>query len=157
MPTASLLEANSPASFFTAQEGKACARYPYPSIVSTVYYAAMNRTWLGIGAINGALAVIAGAFSVHGLQGHVSPQSLSVFETGARYHMYHALAIALAALVPARAAAAAFLAGIVLFSGSLYVLALTGLHVAAFFTPVGGLCFIVGWILLAWAAFRSPI
>ena len=80
-----------------------------------------------------------------------------MFEIGARYHMYHALAIGLAALVPARAAAATFLAGIVLFSGSLYVLALTGLHIAAFFTPVGGLCFILGWVLLAWTAFRGPI
>lgn len=125
--------------------------------MGTVYYAAMNRTWLGIAAINGALAVIAGAFTVHGLQARVSPEALSMFEIGARYHMYHALAIGLAALVPARAAAATFLAGIVLFSGSLYVLALTGLHVAAFFTPVGGLCFMAGWVLLAWAAFRGPI
>lgn len=117
----------------------------------------MNRTWLGIAAINGALAVIAGAFAAHGLQAHVSQQALTIFETGARYHMYHALAIALAALVPARAAAAAFLAGIVLFSGSLYVLALTGLHAAVFITPVGGLCFIAGWLMLAWTSFRGPI
>jgi uncharacterized membrane protein YgdD (TMEM256/DUF423 family) len=117
----------------------------------------MNRTWLGIAAINGALAVIAGAFAAHGLQEHVSLEALSVFETGARYHMYHALAIALAALVPARGAAAAFLAGIVLFSGSLYVLALTGLHLMVWITPVGGLCFIVGWVLLARASFQGPI
>ena len=117
----------------------------------------MDRTWLGIAAINGALAVIAGAFATHGLQAHLSAQSIGVFETGARYHMYHALAIALAALMPARAAAAIFLAGIVLFSGSLYVLTLTGLHAAAFVTPIGGLCFIAGWIMLAWTAFRGPI
>ena len=117
----------------------------------------MNRTWLGIAAINGALAVIAGAFAAHGLQAQISAQALQVFETGARYHMYHALAMALAALVPARGAAAAFLAGIVLFSGSLYVLAVTGLHAAVFVTPVGGLCFIVGWALLAWASFRGLI
>ena len=117
----------------------------------------MNRTWLGVAAINGALAVIAGAFAAHGLRAHLGPEALSVFETGARYHMYHALAIALAALVPARMAAMGFLAGIVLFSGSLYVLALTGLHAAVFVTPVGGLCFIAGWLLLAWTAFRGPI
>ena len=117
----------------------------------------MNRTWLGIAAINGALAVLAGAFAAHGLRAHVSMEALSVFETGARYHMYHALAIALAALVPARAASAAFLAGIVLFSGSLYLLALTGWHLMVFITPLGGLCFIAGWMLLAWASFQGPI
>jgi len=117
----------------------------------------MNRTWLGFAAINGALAVIAGAFAAHGLQAHVSLEALSVFETGARYHMYHALAMALAALVPARGAAIAFLAGIVLFSGSLYLLALTGLHAAVLVTPVGGVCFVVGWTLLAWVSFQGPI
>lgn len=117
----------------------------------------MNRTWLGVAALNGALAVIAGAFAAHGLQAHVSRDALSVFETGARYHMYHALAMALAGLMAARAAAALFLAGIVLFSGSLYVLALTGSHVAALITPIGGLCFIAGWLLLAWGFFKSPI
>jgi uncharacterized membrane protein YgdD (TMEM256/DUF423 family) len=130
---------------------------PYRNQPAAVYDNAMNRIWLGIAAINGALAVIAGAFAAHSLQGHVSLEALSVFETGARYHMYHALAIALAALVPARAAAAAFLAGIVLFSGSLYVLALTGLHLAVWVTPVGGVCFIAGWVLLAWASFQGPI
>jgi len=117
----------------------------------------MDRIWLGVAAVNGALAVLAGAFAAHGLQGHVSLEGLSVFETGARYHMYHALAMALAALVPARAAAATFLAGIVLFSGSLYLLALTGLPVMALITPVGGLCLVAGWGLLAWAAFKGPI
>jgi uncharacterized membrane protein YgdD (TMEM256/DUF423 family) len=117
----------------------------------------MNRTWLGIAAINGALAVLAGAFAAHGLRAHVSMEALSVFETGARYHMYHALAIALAALVPARAAAVAFLAGIVLFSGSLYLLALTGWPLMGLITPVGGVCFVAGWVLLAWASFQGPI
>ena len=117
----------------------------------------MNRTWLGIAAVNGGLAVIAGAFAAHGLQARLSAQALSVFETGARYHMYHALAMALAALVPARAAAIAFLAGVVLFSGSLYLLALTGWTMAAFATPVGGVCFVAGWALMAWTAFRGPI
>lgn len=117
----------------------------------------MNRTWLGIAAVNGGLAVIAGAFAAHGLTAHVSQEALSVFETGARYHMYHALAMALAARVPARAAAAAFLAGIILFSGSLYLLALTGWTLMALVTPIGGVCFVAGWALLAWTAFRGPI
>ena len=117
----------------------------------------MDRTWLGIAAINGALAVMAGAFAAHGLKARLSADALAVFETGARYHMYHALAMALAGLVAARRAAIAFLAGIVLFSGSLYLLALTGVTLLGAVTPVGGLCFIAGWALLAWAAFRGPI
>jgi len=117
----------------------------------------MNRTWLGIAAINGALAVLAGAFAVHGLRAHLSLDALSIFETGARYHMYHALAMGLAALVPARRAAIAFLAGIILFSGSLYVLALTGSIAMALVTPIGGICFVAGWLLLAWRSFKGPI
>ena len=117
----------------------------------------MNRTWIGIAAINGGLAVIAGAFAAHGLRAHLSADALSVFETGARYHMYHALAMALAALIPAPRAAIAFLAGIILFSGSLYLLALTGVTLLGAITPLGGLCFIAGWGLLAWSAFKGPI
>jgi uncharacterized membrane protein YgdD (TMEM256/DUF423 family) len=117
----------------------------------------MNRTWAGIAAINGGLAVMAGAFAAHGLKAHLSADALSVFETGARYHMYHALAIALAAGLAARRAAWAFMAGIVLFSGSLYLLALTGVTLLGVITPLGGLCFIAGWGLLAWRAFKGPI
>lgn len=117
----------------------------------------MNRNWLGIAAVNGGLAVIAGAFAAHGLKAHYSPNALSIFEIGARYHMYHALAMAVAALVSARRAAIAFLAGIVLFSGSLYLLALTGIAALGIITPLGGLCFIAGWAFLAWDGFKGPI
>jgi uncharacterized membrane protein YgdD (TMEM256/DUF423 family) len=117
----------------------------------------MNRNWLGIAAINGGLAVMAGAFAAHGLKAHTSADALSVFETGARHHMYHALAMAVAALVSARAAAIAFLTGVVLFCGSLYLLALTGAAAWGVITPIGGLCFIAGWALLAWRAFKGPI
>jgi len=86
---------------------------------------------------------------------------LSVFETGARYHMYHALALGLAALAMQGAAARManwaacfFLAGIVLFSGSLYVLALTAVRQSAFVTPFGGVAFLAGWVCLAFAAAR---
>lgn len=120
------------------------------------------NVWLTIAAVNGALAVAAGAFAAHGLTDKLDAHALAIFETGARYHMYHALALGLAALamrggaaVPARAACGFFLAGIVLFSGSLYLLSLTGLRAAAFVTPVGGLAFLAGWIALAWAAIRS--
>jgi uncharacterized membrane protein YgdD (TMEM256/DUF423 family) len=116
--------------------------------------------WLLIAAINGFLAVAAGAFGAHGLQGRLDAHAMQVFETGARYHMYHALAIGLAALAArnpaaatgANAAAAFFLAGIILFSGSLYLLALTGTRTLGLVTPFGGLAFLVGWATLAWTA-----
>ena len=117
------------------------------------------RIWLFIAAVNGGLAVLCGAFAAHGLSGRLSPDALGIFETGARYHMYHALAIGLAALAPdgpgarrAGTAAALFLAGIVLFCGSLYLLALTGARVLGFVTPFGGLAFVAGWLFLALAA-----
>lgn len=117
----------------------------------------MDRNWLGIAAINGALAVMAGAFAAHGLEARLSADSLAVFETGARYHMYHALAMGLSALVSAGRASVAFMGGILLFSGSLYLLALTGAPILGAVTPIGGLCFIAGWAFLAWRAFKGPI
>jgi uncharacterized membrane protein YgdD (TMEM256/DUF423 family) len=118
--------------------------------------------WLLIAAINGALAVAFGAFGAHGLQGRIDAHAIEIFETGARYHMYHALAIGLAALavrsgaasIPASVAAGFFLAGIILFSGSLYLLALTGMRSLGFVTPFGGLAFLVGWIALGWTAIK---
>jgi uncharacterized membrane protein YgdD (TMEM256/DUF423 family) len=119
------------------------------------------NVWLVIAAANGALAVAMGAFGAHGLQGRVDAHALEVFETGARYHMYHALAIGLAALgmrgaaaQPAHYAAIFFLAGIVLFSGSLYVLALSGVRAVAVAAPFGGVAFLIGWIILAYAGTR---
>jgi len=119
--------------------------------------------WLLIAAINGALAVVFGAFGAHGLQGRIDAHAIAVFETGARYQMYHALAIGLAVLAVrsgaastlASVAAASFLIGIVLFSGSLYLLALTGVRSLGFVTPFGGLAFLVGWIALGWAALKA--
>lgn len=114
--------------------------------------------WLFIAALNGLVAVTAGAFGAHGLQGRLDAHALATFETGARYQMYHALAMGLAALAPrnaaARLACALFLVGIILFSGSLYLLALTGMRAFGFVTPFGGLAFLLGWAALAWAAFR---
>ena len=111
--------------------------------------------WLLIAAVNGFLAVAFGAFAAHGLSTRLDAHALQVFETGARYHMYHALAIGLAAFAlrgTTNWAAYFFLAGIVLFSGSLYLLALTGLRPLAFVTPFGGLSFLIGWAFLAWTA-----
>ena len=120
--------------------------------------------WLAIAAINGGLAVASGAFAAHGLQGRLDAQALQTFETGARYHRYHALAIGLAALAmrdaaagPATSAAGFFLAGILLFSGSLYLLALTGVRWFGLVTPFGGVCFLIGWGLLVFAATRLKL
>lgn len=115
--------------------------------------------WLAVAAINGALAVIAGAFAAHGLQARLPADMLTVFDTAARYHLTHALALGLSAFAlrempRARIAAWLFLAGIVLFCGSLYALALTGGRGFGFVTPFGGLTFIGGWLALAWAALK---
>ncbi len=118
--------------------------------------------WLLLAAINGFIAVAAGAFGAHGLQGRLEPQALQVFETAARYQMYHALALGLAALLlrekrppGARIAAALFLAGIVVFSGSLYLLSLTGARWLGMITPFGGVAFLAGWAALGYAALCS--
>ncbi len=115
----------------------------------------------GLGAVLGFLAVALGAFGAHALRGRVSPVLAATFETGARYQMYHALAILACAWVidrwagaPAAWAAAAawlFLAGSVVFCGSLYVLTLTGARWWGAVTPLGGLAFLAGWACLAWA------
>ena len=115
--------------------------------------------WLAVAAINGFIAVAAGAFGAHGLQSRIDAHALQTFETAARYQMYHALAIGLAALAARGAAGNAacilFLAGINLFSGSLYMLALTGVRALGFVTPLGGLAFLAGWAALAYAALKS--
>jgi uncharacterized membrane protein YgdD (TMEM256/DUF423 family) len=108
-------------------------------------------------------AVALGAFAAHGLKARLEPEMLTVFETGVRYQAYHALALFAAAWagrewpasrLPAYAAAC-FLAGIVLFSGSLYLLSLTGLRKLGMVTPFGGLFFLAGWALLAAAPTRN--
>ena len=122
----------------------------------------MDRTFLLAGGVAGLIAVGFGAFGAHGLRGRLTPEMLAVFETGVRYHMYHALALLLtAALAPRmtgkahmafRAAGWLFVAGIMLFSGSLYLLAVTGVTVLGAITPIGGVAFLAGWAALAIAA-----
>ncbi|GAA0565394.1 DUF423 domain-containing protein [Rhizomicrobium electricum] len=120
------------------------------------------RRWFAFGALNGALAIAAGAFAAHGLKARLSPDMLAAFETGARYHLIHALALCAAALAaehfaprPARTAAILFAVGILLFSGSLYLLTLTGTRGFGFVTPLGGVAFIAGWLALAWSGLRK--
>lgn len=115
--------------------------------------------WLIIAAVNGFIAVGAGAFGAHGLRGQIDPQSMSVFETAALYHMFHALAIGIAAIALRETQtnwpAWLFLAGIVLFSGSLYLFALSGVRGVAAVTPIGGIAFLAGWTALAFAAWKT--
>jgi uncharacterized membrane protein YgdD (TMEM256/DUF423 family) len=120
-----------------------------------------SSPWLAVGAASGFLAVSAGAFGAHALKGRLGPDLLAVFETGARYQMYHALLLCLVGLLLAlpaprpgalHACGWLLLAGTVLFSGSLYALALTGQRLFGAITPLGGLCFLGGWLALLWAA-----
>jgi uncharacterized membrane protein YgdD (TMEM256/DUF423 family) len=121
----------------------------------------MDRTFFALGAISAGLSVAAGAFGAHALRTRLSPDLLAIFETGARYEMYHALGLIAAAWVASRAPGAAawagwsFVVGTVLFSGSLYALALTGVRGLGAVTPFGGVAFLVGWLALAVAALRA--
>jgi uncharacterized membrane protein YgdD (TMEM256/DUF423 family) len=118
----------------------------------------VERVFVVAGALSGLVAVAGGAFGAHALRQRLAPDLLAVFETGARYHIYHALALFAAAWAhgrwPGPAAAWAgwlFLVGTVVFSGSLYLLALSGVRAWGAVTPLGGVAFILGWACLAWA------
>lgn len=122
----------------------------------------MSRIFLAIAAIFGGLSVGAGAFASHALRERLSERALEIFETAARYQMYHALALLLVALLISReefspptlvAAGWSFIIGISIFSGSLYALSLTNVKVLGAITPLGGAAFIAGWSALAIAAF----
>jgi uncharacterized membrane protein YgdD (TMEM256/DUF423 family) len=123
----------------------------------------MERFFFAGGAVAAALAVMLGAFGAHALREQLSADLLSTFETGVRYHVYHALALFVVVLALARGYDAGwatlagwlFMAGILLFSGSLYVLAITGVRWLGAVTPFGGLAFIAGWLALAVAAWRA--
>lgn len=106
--------------------------------------------WTSAGAVGMFLAVALGAFAAHGLKARLSPDMLTIWETGVRYQVYHALALLLlgASRGPDRAGWC-FLGGIVIFSGSLYLLALTGEKRLGAITPIGGLLFLAGWLLFA--------
>jgi uncharacterized membrane protein YgdD (TMEM256/DUF423 family) len=121
------------------------------------------RVFLLLAAILGGTSVAAGAFASHALKEKLSERSLEIFETAARYQMYHALALLLVALLLSRAETAqslltttgiAFIVGVILFSGSLYALSLSGIKVLGAITPLGGLAFLVGWGCLAIAAWQ---
>ena len=121
-----------------------------------------ERLFFAIGAGSAFLAVGAGAFGAHALKSRLTPDLLAVFEVAARYQMYHALALLACAWAASRwpgalpvAAGWLFVAGTLVFSGSLYALSLTGVRWLGAITPLGGLAFLAGWLCLTAAALRS--
>jgi uncharacterized membrane protein YgdD (TMEM256/DUF423 family) len=122
----------------------------------------VERIFVALGAITAFIGVALGAFAAHGLKNRLDPAMLATFEIGVRYQMYHALALLGVAWAATRwpgawvnASGWLFVAGIVVFSGTLYVLALTGTRWLGAITPLGGLAFLAGWTCLAWAALKG--
>jgi uncharacterized membrane protein YgdD (TMEM256/DUF423 family) len=123
----------------------------------------MLRLFVIMGAVNALLAVVLGAFGAHGLRAQLSPRMLAVYQTGVDYHMWHALGLVLLGALGTHLTANTWLAwagafmlgGIVLFSGSLYLLSTTGIRWLGAVTPLGGTAFIIAWALLAIAVWRS--
>lgn len=121
----------------------------------------MERVFFGLGAVFALIGVAAGAFGAHLLQTRIAPERLSTFEVGVRYQLIHALALLAVSWAVTRwpgsavnAAGWLFVAGIVIFSSTLYALALGGPRWFGAITPIGGLCLLLGWALLAWTALR---
>lgn len=121
----------------------------------------MDRFFFLAGAIAAFIAVALGAFGAHSLRTKLSPEMLNIFETGVRYQMYHALGLIAVAWAITRwpeanlnAAGWAFIVGIVIFSGSLYLLSITDTRWLGAITPIGGLAFLIGWAILVWSVAR---
>lgn len=123
----------------------------------------MTKLFLVLASLNGFLAVSLGAFAAHLLRDRITPEMLNTFQTGVQYHMYHALALfgvgVLSLYFPnsnlTRAAGYLFLLGIILFSGSLYTLSLTGVRWLGAITPLGGVAFLAAWACLFWFALSN--
>ncbi|SDB85863.1 DUF423 domain-containing protein [Shouchella lonarensis] len=123
----------------------------------------MAKLFIVIGAFVMALAIAIGAFGAHGLEGRISERMLKNYQTGVLYHMIHGIGLLATGILAWKlgtsgmfsGAGWAFIVGIVLFSGSLYVMALTDLRVLGAITPIGGLAFIAGWVLLGLAVMRE--
>ena len=123
----------------------------------------MQKLFLTIGSILMALAVGLGAFGAHGLKEMLTDEMLDIFETGVKYHFYHAIGLLIVGLVAQLVPNSSLLqwsgwlmfAGIIIFSGSLYILSIAGIRWMGAITPIGGLCFIIAWILLALASWQS--
>jgi len=123
----------------------------------------MANLFIAIAAVNGFVAVACGAFAAHGLRARLPADLLAIFQTGVQYQMYHALALLAVGLLSLhmgssgllRASGWLFLVGIVIFSGSLYILALSGVRWLGAITPIGGVAFLAGWLLLLAAVLRQ--
>jgi len=122
----------------------------------------MSRLFIILGALAAGIGVVAGAFGAHGLEGRVTPERLDTFKTGVAYQMYHALALLFVGWAAAQGWGSAvswagycFTAGILIFSGSLYVLVLTDTAWLGAITPIGGVSFIAGWLLLVWGVMQQ--
>lgn len=122
------------------------------------------KIFLLLGCLSGFLSVALGAFGAHALKARLGPEMLTIFETGVRYQMYHAFALLAVGLLMAHfsqlkhlsTAGWLFLAGTVIFSGSLYILALSGVKTWGAVTPLGGVCLLAGWLTLAWQIYKLP-
>lgn len=123
----------------------------------------MSHLFIAIAALNGFMAVACGAFAAHGLKARLPEDLLAIFQTGVQYQMYHALALLAVGLLGLhmdqsgllRTSGWLFIAGIIIFSGSLYILSLTGTRWLGAITPIGGVAFLAGWLLLLAAALRQ--
>ncbi|HUF43116.1 MAG TPA: DUF423 domain-containing protein [Verrucomicrobiae bacterium] len=121
----------------------------------------MDRFFFTAGSLMAFLAVGLGAFGAHSLKDRLSPDMLNIFEVGVRYHMYHALGLLAVSWAISRwpesnlnAAGWAFIVGIVIFSGSLYILSIFGVRWLGAVTPLGGIAFLIGWAILVWSVAR---
>jgi uncharacterized membrane protein YgdD (TMEM256/DUF423 family) len=121
----------------------------------------MDRFFFAAGSLMAFLAVALGAFAAHALKLRLSPDMLNIFETAVRYHMYHSLGLLAVAWATSRwpqsnapLAGWSFIFGIIVFSGSLYILSLTGIRWLGAITPIGGISFLIGWAILLWSAAR---
>ena len=116
--------------------------------------------WSATAAVLLALAVMLGAFGAHGLRGRLDAYAMDVYQKAVLYHFIHALGLLIVSLAPRTAHLTwvniLLLAGIVIFSGSLYLLAITGVRALGAITPIGGLSFIAAWLLLAWSLLTGP-
>ncbi len=123
----------------------------------------MDRVFLLLGSLLAGLAVALGAFGAHALRDRLGADLLNTFETAVRYQMYHALALLAVGLILSCFSSSAFvpasgwlfIVGIILFSGSLYLLCFTGVRWLGAITPLGGVAFILGWLALAWGVWRG--
>jgi uncharacterized membrane protein YgdD (TMEM256/DUF423 family) len=122
----------------------------------------MDRLFFTIGALSGFIGVALGAFAAHGLKSRLTPELLATFEVGVRYQMYHAFALLAVGWAQTRwpgpilnASGWLFVAGTVIFSGSLYVLSLSGLRWLGAVAPIGGVALLAGWLCLAWAVWKG--